>query len=226
MATPQLLELYEQLLEQFVMLKQHRHGDDFEGPWPRQVDAGLHMELGAVEEMVKDGLIGLAQGAFERGPGAAFVLDELAERRKGSAHRRSPPALRTLNGLETATVIRPLGLDKLYVTTAIHSVHPDSEFDSLHQRMDEREAPRPRRVDSLGHEEQGAALAQLLDLAERSSEEQKRIFKGDILIEKGRAGSQEDDEPHAVGSQQGIQALAEQGGELMAGEGARDVNVA
>jgi hypothetical protein len=226
MATTQLLELHEQLLEQFVMLEQYRHGDDFEGPWPRQVDAGLHMELGAVEETVEDGLIGLAQRAFEWGPGAAFVLDELAERRKGSAHRRSPPELTTLNGLETATIVRSLRLDKLYVTTAIHSVHPDPEFDSPHQRADERDPTRPRRVELLRHEEQRTALAQGFDLAKRSLEEQKRLLKGDILIEKGRAGSQEDDEPQAVGSQQGIQALAEQGGELMAGEGARDVNVA
>ncbi len=208
------------------MLKQHRHGDDFERPWPRQVDAGLYMELGAVEEMVKDDLIGLAQGAFERGPGATFVLDELAERRKGSAHRRSPPALTTLNGLETATIVRSLWLDKLYLTTAIHSVHPDPEFDSTHQRVDERDPTRPICVEWLGHEEQRTALAQCIDLAERSLEEQKRIFEGDILIEKGGAGSQENDEPHAVGGPQRIQALAEQSGELMASEGARDVNVA
>jgi hypothetical protein len=54
------LELHEQLLQPFVMFQQDRHGDDLEGPWPRQVYAGLHMELGAVEETVESRLIGLA----------------------------------------------------------------------------------------------------------------------------------------------------------------------
>jgi hypothetical protein len=183
------------------MFQQYRHGDDFEGPWPRQVDAGLHMELGAVEETVKDGLIGLAQSAFERGPGAAFVLDELAERGKGSAHRRSPPARRALNGLKTATVVRWLWLDKLHLTTAIRHTHPDPEFDSTHQRVNKRDPTRPIGVESLGYEEQRATLAQCIDLAERSLEEQKRIFKRDIFIEKGRTGSEKDDEPDAMGGQ-------------------------
>jgi len=44
------------------------------------------MELGAVEEAIKGGLIGLAQRTSERGPRAAFLLEELTEGWQRSAH--------------------------------------------------------------------------------------------------------------------------------------------
>jgi hypothetical protein len=87
----------EQVFEPFVMFQQHGHGDDLEGPWTRQIHPSLDVELGAVEETIKGRLIVLTQRSSKWCPGAAFVLEELAEGWKRSTHDLSPPAVRTLN---------------------------------------------------------------------------------------------------------------------------------
>jgi hypothetical protein len=87
----------EQAFELFVMLQQHGHDEDLEGPWPRQIHPSLDVELGAVEETIKGGLIVLTQRASKWCPSPAFVLDELAEGRKRSTHKISPPTVRTLH---------------------------------------------------------------------------------------------------------------------------------
>jgi hypothetical protein len=87
----------KQAFELFVMLQQHGHGDDLEGPWTRQIHPSLNVELGAVEETIKSRLIVLTQRASKWGPGPAFVLDELAEGWKRSTHKISPPTVRTLH---------------------------------------------------------------------------------------------------------------------------------
>jgi hypothetical protein len=87
----------KQAFELFVMLQQHGHGDDLEGPWTRQIHPSLNVELGAVEETIKSRLIVLTQRASKWGPGPAFVLDELAEGWKRSTHKISPPTVRALH---------------------------------------------------------------------------------------------------------------------------------
>ena len=83
-------------------------------------------------------------------------------------------------------------LHKLHVTTAILGVHTDPYLDGVHQRADKGD-PTGLLIQRLRHEEQGAALTQLTDLAQHALKEEMRIFEGDILIEKGGAGTQEDD---------------------------------
>jgi hypothetical protein len=87
----------KQAFELFVMLQQHGHGDDLEGPWTRQIHPGLDVEFGALEETIKGGLIVLTQRASKWCPGTAFVLDELTEGWKRATHDTSPPTVRTLN---------------------------------------------------------------------------------------------------------------------------------
>jgi hypothetical protein len=87
----------EQVFEPFVMFQQHGHDDHLEGPWTRQIHPSLDVELGAVEETIKGRLIVLTQRPSKWCPGAAFVLDELAERWKRSTHDISPPAGGTLH---------------------------------------------------------------------------------------------------------------------------------
>jgi hypothetical protein len=87
----------KQAFELFVMLQQHGHGDDLEGPWTRQIHPSLNVELGAVEETIKSRLIVLTQRASKWGPGPAFVLDELAKGWKRSTHKISPPTVRALH---------------------------------------------------------------------------------------------------------------------------------
>jgi hypothetical protein len=50
----------EHVFELLVMFQQHGHDDDLERPWPRQIDPGLDVPLGAVEEAIERGLIALA----------------------------------------------------------------------------------------------------------------------------------------------------------------------
>jgi hypothetical protein len=73
-------------LQLFLLFEQNRHGDDLEGPGPRQIHASLDMQLGAVEEPIERRLILLAQRSFEWSPGTTFMLDELAERGQSSTH--------------------------------------------------------------------------------------------------------------------------------------------
>jgi hypothetical protein len=87
----------KQAFELFVMLQQHGHGDDLEGPWTRQIHPSLNVELGAVEETIKSRLIVLTQRASKWGPGPAFVLDELAKGWKRSTHKILPPTVRALH---------------------------------------------------------------------------------------------------------------------------------
>jgi hypothetical protein len=87
----------EQVFEPFVMFQQHGHGDHLEGPWTRQIHPSLDVELGAVEETIKGRLIVLTQRSSKWCPGAAFVLEELAEGWKRSTHDISPPAGGTLH---------------------------------------------------------------------------------------------------------------------------------
>ena len=47
----------EQAFESFMMFQQHGHGNDFEGPWTRQIHPSLDVEFGAVEETIKGRLI-------------------------------------------------------------------------------------------------------------------------------------------------------------------------
>jgi hypothetical protein len=87
----------EQVFEPFVMFQQHGHDDHLEGPWTRQIYPSLDVELGAVEETIKGRLIVLTQRSSKWCPGAAFVLEELAEGWKRSTHDISPPAGGTLH---------------------------------------------------------------------------------------------------------------------------------
>jgi hypothetical protein len=48
-------------------------------------------------------------------------------------------------------------------------------------------------VEGLSDEQQGAVLTEGLELPKYPPEQQKRIFEGDILIEKRRTRPQEDD---------------------------------
>jgi hypothetical protein len=77
------------LLQLFLLLQEDRHHDRLKWPWPRGHHAGLHLELGVIEESVKDGLIPFRKGPFERGPAAAFKLLK--------RDRKVPRSLRTLD---------------------------------------------------------------------------------------------------------------------------------
>lgn len=104
-------------------------------------------------------------------------------------------------------------------------MHTNAELDGAHQLADKGEPTRLMGIQPLGDEQERAALAYVADRTESPLEEQKSIFEADALVEKGGAGTQQDDEPDVLGDQQRLKALAEQGGELMTGEGAGDVDL-
>jgi hypothetical protein len=88
-------------------------------------------------------------------------------------------------------------------------VYTNAEFDGMHQLADEGESTDLMGVKLLGNEQERAALAQVTDGVEGPLEEQKRIFEGDVLVEKRGAGAQQDDEPDVLGREQRLKTLAE-----------------
>jgi hypothetical protein len=86
----------------------------------------------------------------------------------------------------------------LYVTTSLNGVYPNAQLDGLDQLADEQGPACPMSVECLRHEEQGAAFAEDGNLLEHALEEEKGIFERHILIEKRRAGSQQNDESHLL----------------------------
>ncbi len=111
------------------------------------------------------------------------------------------------------------------MTTTIYGGYTDPQLDGAHQLPDEGEPTGLARVERLGHEEQWTPRTQRANRVERALEEQPRILKGDVLIEKWSARAEQDDQADAVRGEQGLESLAEQGRELMTGEGARDVDL-
>jgi hypothetical protein len=81
-------------------------------------------------------------------------------------------------------------------------------------------------VERLRRKEQGTACAEGSDLPKQALEKEKGILERYVLVKKRRAGSQQNDQSHLLGGQQGIESFAEQGRHLMAGEGTCDVDVA
>jgi hypothetical protein len=80
------LELIQQALESFhlfLLLQQYRHHNGLKRPWARHHNAGLDVQLRAIKEPIKDGLIGFGESPFERRPFATFILNKLAKWRKG-----------------------------------------------------------------------------------------------------------------------------------------------
>jgi hypothetical protein len=78
-----MVEVIEQTPEPFhlfVLLQDHGHHDGLERPGARDHDAGLDVELGAIEEPIKDDLILFGERPLERHPSAALIVNELAKR--------------------------------------------------------------------------------------------------------------------------------------------------
>jgi hypothetical protein len=90
------LELVCELFDQLLLLQQYRDDDRLKRPRARLTNTGLHMELGAVEETVKDRLIPFWEGSLEGSPPATLGLNQLAERRQGLAHDMNPPGVAAL----------------------------------------------------------------------------------------------------------------------------------
>jgi hypothetical protein len=83
------LEFIQQALESFqlfLLLQDNRHNNALKRPWASDHDPSLDMQLGAVKEPIEDGLIGFRKSPFERRLFATFILNKLAECRKGLAH--------------------------------------------------------------------------------------------------------------------------------------------
>jgi hypothetical protein len=59
---------------------------------------------------------------------------------------------------------------------------------------------------------------------EQPLEEERGLLLGDILIEEGGQGLQEDHQPDRMGGEERVEAVAEQRGQLPAGEGAHEVD--
>jgi hypothetical protein len=76
-----------------LLLQEDGHDNGPKRPWARHHDTGLDVELGAIEEPIKDRMILFRQGMFKRCPSAALIFNELAERRQGLGHTLNPPCL-------------------------------------------------------------------------------------------------------------------------------------
>jgi hypothetical protein len=61
----------------------------------------LDMQLGAIRELVEEGLIGFGKCLFERHPAAAFLFDEGAERRERLPPRSGPSAVFPPDGIQS-----------------------------------------------------------------------------------------------------------------------------
>lgn len=83
--------------------------------------------------------------------------------------------------------------DELHVTATFNSGDANAQLNDLDERSDEQGTPCPMPVEGLSDEQQGAVLTEGLELPKYPPEQQKRIFEGDILIEKRRTRPQEDD---------------------------------
>ena len=83
------LQIIQQALESFhlfLLLQDNSHDNGLKRPWACDHHPGLNMELGAIKEPIEEGLIGFRERFFERRPAAAFLLNQLAERRECLAH--------------------------------------------------------------------------------------------------------------------------------------------
>jgi hypothetical protein len=97
----------------------------------------------------------------------------------------------------------------LHPTATLDRVHTNAELDGADQLADEGEPTDLMGIKLLGDEQEWAALAQVADGVKGPLEEQKRIFEGDVLVEKRSAGAQQDDEPDVLGREQRLKTLAE-----------------
>jgi hypothetical protein len=89
------VECIEQTLDAlhlFLGLQEDGHDHRLKRPWARHHDAGLDVELGAIEEPIEDDLILLWECPLEWRPSAALIVNELAQRWECLAHSIQPPA--------------------------------------------------------------------------------------------------------------------------------------
>jgi hypothetical protein len=76
----------------------------------------------------------------------------------------------------------------------------------------------------LRDEEPRSSLGVIGQRLEHSLEEESRLLSGNILIEESGQRLQEDHQPNGVRGEQGVEAVAEQRGQLPAGEGAHEMD--
>jgi hypothetical protein len=88
------LELAQQTCEafpQFLLLQENGHDNRFKWPWARYHNTRLDVQLGAINEPVKNGLILFRKCSRERCPSATCICHKLPEWWKGFAQSSDLP---------------------------------------------------------------------------------------------------------------------------------------